>query len=145
MLLGVADPAVEPAEAVDGVAVAAAERLGHVDALEVGRGDRLDGGTPGEELAGRPGPFGGEPLVGGGRDARWPVDHLQDQLVEVGDLVHRLGDDEPVGAVDGLELVGVDGDGLVAVGLAIDSGGDEVAEPAAAEEVAGAGEPVRPR
>ena len=140
VLLGVADPAVEPPEAVDGLAVAGAKRLGHVDALEVGRGDRLDGGPPGEDLAGRPGPFGGEPLVGGGRDPRRPVDHLQDQLVEVGDLVHRLGDHEAVRAVDGLELVGVDGDGLVAVGLAVDAGGDEVAEPAAAEEVAQAGE-----
>src|ERR671921_486020 len=39
-----------------------------------------------------------------------------------------------------IEPVGIDRDGLVAVGLAVDVGCDEVAEPAAAEEVAQAGE-----
>ncbi len=62
------------------------------------------------------------------------------KLIEVGDLVHRLGDREAKDAVTGLELLGRDGDGLVAVGLAVDPRGDQVAQPASAQEVADADE-----
>ena len=63
-------------------------------------------------------------------------------MIDIGDLVHRLGERDPEGAVDRAELVAGDRDGLVAVGLAVDAGGDEIAEPAAAQEVADADEPL---
>ena len=63
-------------------------------------------------------------------------------MVQIRDLVHRLGDRHPIQAVNLFELVAGDGDGLVAIGLADDAGGDEIAQAAAAEEVAQAGEPL---
>jgi hypothetical protein len=66
------------------------------------------------------------------------VDHLQDEVIEVGGLVHRLVDADPIAAPDGLQEVPGDRDGLVPVGLAVDARGDEVAEPPSPEEVADA-------
>ena len=99
MLLGVADPAVALAEVVDRAAIPVAEGLGHVAAFEVGGADRLDRRPPGQQLAGRPRALGREPLVGRGRDAGRPIDHVEPQVIEIGDLVHRLGDREPEDAV----------------------------------------------
>ena len=62
--------------------------------------DGLDRGPPGEQLAGRPRAFGGEPFVGRGRDAGRTIDDVELQLIEIGDLVHRLGDREAKDAVD---------------------------------------------
>ncbi len=63
-------------------------------------------------------------------------------MIQVSNLVHRLGDRHSENAIAGLELLGRDGDGLVAIGLTVDSRGNQVAEPAAAEEVADANEPL---
>ena len=62
-------------------------------------------------------------------------------MVEIGDFVHRLGDRKPKNSPIGLELVGRDGNGLVAIGLTIDSRGDQVAQAAATKEVSQADEP----
>ena len=68
------------------------------------------------------------------------------QVIEVRDLVHRLGDREAKDAVAGLELLGRDGDRFVAVGLAVDARGDQIAEAASAQEIADADEaPAVPR
>ena len=55
----------------------------------------------------------------------------------MGSVIERRKD-----AVAGLELIGRDGDGLVAVGLAVDPRRDQVAQPTAAQEVADADEPA---
>ena len=86
------------------------------------------------------GPSGANRSSGVAETPGRPIDHLEPQVIDVGDLVHRLGDREPEDAVDRAELVVRDRDGFVAVGLAVDAGGDQIAEPAAAQEVADADE-----
>ena len=146
MFLGVADPAFAFAEGVDRAAIPVAKGLGHVAAFQVGGANRLDGGSPRQQLAGRSGPFGSEPLVGSGGNTGRAIDHIEFQVIEVGDFVHRLGDREAKDAIGGLELLGRDGDRFVAVGLAVDARSDQVAEAASAQEIADADEaPAVPR
>ncbi len=42
-------------------------------------------------------------------------------MVQVGDFVHRFGDRQPEDPLLGSELLGCNGNGLVAIGLAVNS------------------------
>ncbi len=106
MFLGVADPAVALAERVDRAAIPLSQGFGHVTAFQVGGAHRLDGGSPGDQLAGRSGSVGSEPLVGCRGNARRAIDDVEPQMIEIGDLVHRLGDREAKDAICGLQLIG---------------------------------------
>jgi len=46
-------------------------------------------------------------------------------MIQIGDFVHRLGDRQAKNPLLRSELCGCDGNGLVAVGLAVDSGRDQ--------------------
>jgi len=61
-------------------------------------------------------------------------------MIQIGHFVHRLGDRQAKIPLLRSELFGCDGNGLVAVGLAVDSGRDQVAQAAAAQEVSQADE-----
>ena len=141
VLLGVADPAGALPEVVGRAAIPVPEGLGQVAAVEVA--SARTGSTCVRQAISSPvgrGPSGANRSSGvdetpGGRSTTSSSD-----VVEISDLVHRLGDREPEDAVDRPELVAGDRDGLVAVGLAVDPRGDQVAEAAAAQEVAEADE-----
>src|SRR5262245_14378755 len=63
-------------------------------------------------------------------------------MIEIGHFVHWLSDREQVRPLLCLEPIGADGDGLITIGLAVYPGRDEVAQPAAPEEIAQAFEPL---
>src|SRR5208337_1351675 len=68
------------------------------------------------------------------------VDHVEPEMIQIGDFVHRLGDRQAKNPLLRSELFGCDGTGLVSVGPAVDSGRDQVAQAAAAQEVSQADE-----
>ena len=138
VFLGIADPGGELAKAVDGPPVPVAQRFGDVTPLQIGGALGLDGRSPCQHQPGGPRPFRSEPLVERRGDAGWPVDHVQQKLIDICNLVHGLGDREPKDAVGCLELVGCDRHRLVAIGLAVDPRRDQVAHAATAQEVADA-------
>ena len=140
VLFGVADPAVELAETVHGAAVPVFQSLGHVAACKIGRAGWLDRLAPGDQPAGGARTGRSEAFVGSSRDAGRTIDHVKFQMVEIRNFVHRFGDREAIGPLLRLELVGRDRDGLVAVGLAVNARGHQIAHAAAAQEISQANE-----
>ena len=98
MLLGIADPALnlrKPSTVRRSGDAGFRPRRGP----SIGRADGVDGRSPRQDLAGRPRPLRGKPLVGSRRHARRAVDHVEHQVIQIRDLVHGLGDREPENAV----------------------------------------------
>ena len=110
--------------------------IGHVSAGQIGRVAGNDGLAPGTKFAGGPRAGGAKRSSGAAKTPGGRSIDIEVKMVEIGNLIHRLGDREAEYSLLCSELIGSDGDGLIAIGLAVDAGSDQVAKAAAAEEVA---------
>ncbi len=134
MLFGKAEPAAL-GKPVHGLAVPGPERLGHVPALVVARGNGIDLLGKRDQVLTRLRHLGDEALVGVDAHPGGMIDHYQLQVVQVGDLVHRLCDVQHVMAVLQGKLPGLDLDRLLRARRSGAAVGFQLAHRAGAEEV----------
>ena len=96
MLLGIADPAGQLAKPVDRAAIPVPQRFAsrRGRCRSVARSGSMAVRQASSSPVGR-GPSGANRSSGVADHAGRPVDHVEHQVIEIGDLVHRLGDRKP--------------------------------------------------